>query len=589
MTPEERIRSHLEFLYGAQLAGQVWPLWQAHLADFLAQHPHLLVPPVQLSQRDAILITYGDQFRQPDHTPLQSLGDFLAAHLQDVLSGVHLLPFYPYSSDDGFAVIDYRQVDPALGSWADVARLGKSFRLMFDAVINHISAHSAWFQGFLQGKDPYTDYFITVDPAADLSQVVRPRALPLLTAFSTAAGPRHVWTTFSTDQIDLNYANPQLLLAIVDLLLFYAACGAGIIRLDAIAYLWKELGTTCIHLPQTHQVVKLFRAVLDAAAPSVLLITETNVPHEENISYFGDPLAAAPGGTPVQGDEAQLVYQFPLAPLILHTFYNQDARALSQWVAGLTLPYPTAAFFNFIASHDGIGVRPAEGLLSLPQIDQLAQRTLAHGGQVSYKSNPDGSQSVYELNITLYDALNDPAHPDPPMDINRFLASQSIMLALAGVPGIYVHSLFGSSNCTACAAETGRARSINRERFDLARLEAALADPEARPRRVLDGYRQLLVARRDHPAFHPSGPQEVLDLDPGIFALLRRSPDGDEAILCLVNVTGQPHSLHLTAPVLAEMTGKPWRDMLSAQVFLPQAGSVNLSLQPYQSAWLLAT
>ena len=342
-TPENRICDHLSFLYGKEEAEDLWPQLQARLADFRERNPRWLAtvsPPAErLTEVDAVLITYGDQISEPGHSRLQTLAGFLETHLGDAISGVHLLPFYPYSSDDGFSVIDYQQVNPDFGNWDDVARIGQGFRLMFDAVINHISRESAWFQAFLRDEEPYTDYFIVVDPGTDLSQVVRPRALPLLTPVETPSGIKHVWTTFSDDQIDLNYADPQMLLDIIDVLLFYVAQGAEIIRLDAIAYLWKEIGTSCIHLPQTHSVVKLFRAVLDAAAPGVILITETNVPHEENISYFGDPLPS--GGT----DEAQMVYQFPLASLVLHAFHTGDASSLTRWVADLEAP-PSATFFK---------------------------------------------------------------------------------------------------------------------------------------------------------------------------------------------------------------------------------------------------
>ena len=283
--------------------------------------------------------------------------------------------------------------------------------------------------------------------------------------FDTADGERHVWTTFSEDQIDLNFHNPLVLLELIDVLLFYAARGAQIIRLDAIAYLWKIPGTACIHLPQTHAVVKLVRAILDLTAPAVQLLTETNVPHAENISYFGE-YRTERGGS----DEAQMVYQFPLGPLTLHTLLTGDTTRLTEWVQGLPELAPGTAFFNFTASHDGIGVRPAEGLLSAGEIRRLVETTLAHGGQVSYKSNADGSRSPYELNITWYDVLNDPAQPAPALDVARFLASQAIMLALAGVPGIYVHSLFGSRSCERCREATGHARSLNREKFWLAEI-----------------------------------------------------------------------------------------------------------------------
>ncbi len=560
----------LRFLYGPRKGDETARRLQARLAAFRREHPGLqqAPPPHQrLTARDAVLITYGDQFRTADEPPLRTLHRFLRAHLGESISAVHILPFFPYSSDDGFSVIDYRRVNPALGTWEHIRALEADYRLMFDAVINHISRQSAWFQGFLRGEAPYTDYFIVVDSHTDLSQVVRPRPWPLLTRVETAQGTRYVWTTFSADQIDLNYANPAVLLEIADLLLFYVARGARIIRLDAIAYLWKEIGTPCIHLPQTHAVVKLFRAMLDEVAPGVLLITETNVPHAENIAYFGDG-----------HDEAQLVYNFSLPPLTLHAFHTGSAERLTAWARTLRTPSEATTFFNFLASHDGIGVRPAEGWLTPAEIQALADQTLAHGGRVSTRTLPDGSQAPYELNITWYDALNDPAHPSP-HDIPRFLASQAIMLSLEGAPGIYVHSLFGSRNCQPCFEETGQPRSLNREKFDLAALETRLRAPGSREARILAAYRRMLEIRQQQAAFHPQTPQEVLDVHPGVFAL--RRGEGESALLALISVRGEALSVHLAG---AEgLPPLPWRDLLSGETF-PTA---TVPLGAYQARWLV--
>lgn len=581
MEPEIRIRQYLNLLYGEQQAVWVFKRLRSLMDEFSRRNPNLVraTRPTNLfTEDDVVLITYGDQVccsSGEANNPLQSLAYFLKRYLPEEISGVHLLPFYPYSSDDGFSVIDYRQVDPALGAWDDIQVLGRHFKLMFDAVINHISQSSTWFQGFIQGDPKYRDYFIITDPAEDLSQVVRPRTLPLLSSFDTLQGRQHVWTTFSEDQIDLNYANPQVLLEIVDVLLSYVEKGAEIIRLDAIAYLWKEPGSTCIHLSQTHAVVKFFRAVLDIVAPQVALITETNVPHSDNISYFGsfDPITG-------QTDEAQLVYQFPLAPLVVHTLVVEDASRLSAWAAGLeNLP----SFFNFIASHDGIGMMPALGLLAPDQIQELIDRTLAHGGQVSYKNNPDGTRSVYELNITLFDLLNNPYHPQPELDIPRFLASQVIMLSLAGVPGIYIHSLFGSHNCLDCFKDTGRARSLNREKFDLAALEAELADPATLKSKVFTGYRQLLRLRRKQPAFHPTAGQIVLDLGCPAFAMLRTTQDNTQRILCLVNVSGANHVVRREKLHAVGLEGRTATDLITGFSY-PMSG--DLPLKPFQAAWL---
>lgn len=585
--PDTRIIDLLSLLYGGAVAAQVGPILAKQLEAFRVQRQASTTAdqPLEngLTERDAFLITYGDQFFEAGRPPLQTLRWFLDTYLRDAINWVHLLPCFPYSSDDGFSVIDFLQVDPQLGDWGDVAALGEHFHLMFDFVANHVSRQHAWFQAFLRDQTPYSRYFLVVDPRTDLSQVVRPRALPLLTPFKTPGGTRYVWTTFSTDQIDLNYANPRVLQEMTEVLLQYVGHGAEIIRLDAIAYLWKTIGTPCIHLPQTHGIVKLWRAVLDAVAPHVLLITETNVPHAENISYFGTPVAETE-----RTDEAQLVYNFSLAPLTLHALQTGDATYLREWAAALKSPSPSATFFNFIASHDGIGVLPARGILPEAAVQGLVDRTLAHGGQVSEKTNANGSTSAYELNITVYDFLNDPARPDLAVDVTRFLASQAILLALAGVPGIYVHSLFGSHNCRECFSDSGRPRSLNRRKLDRAALEAILAEPEGHERRVFDGYRHMLRVRRAEPAFHPRAGQQVLDVVPAVFAVLRTPICQGRPVLCLVNVSPQPQTVCVVADSGGIIRDGVYLDLLQGDADVLEEGLRTVELAGYQARWLVA-
>ena len=522
-TPQDRIDRLLVELYGTKRAAGM----QSELSALIARYRGRIPAPKQhgLDQGDAILITYGDQVRQAGRLPLATLADFADIWLKGVVSGIHILPFYPSTSDDGFSVSDYDAVDPALGGWEQIERLGSDFRLMFDAVFNHASAQGEWFKGYLQDEPEYRDYFIRVEGDPDLSQVVRPRALPLLTTFRAVDGERQIWTTFSADQVDLNFANPRVLLRMLDVLLFYVTHGAELIRLDAIAYLWKQIGTPCIHLPQTHAVIQLMRTVLDQVAPRVLLVTETNVPHDDNISYFGDG-----------ANEAQMVYNFALPPLVLYTLRASDSSALSAWAADLRLPSDRVTFFNLLASHDGIGLNPARGILSPLQVEALVQGALAHGGRVSYKHNPDGSQSPYELNINYFDALSDPAGgEDEDLQVRRFLAAHAILLALRGVPGIYFHSLFGSRGWPQGVELLGHNRAVNRQKLALDELTAGLQDPSGRRRIVFDWLSVMLRARAAEPAFDPYAPQEVLDVGSGIFALRRGN------VTCLVNVT--PHAL----------------------------------------------
>ncbi len=549
-------------IYGAKSAVEIEPRLQNLIERYRGKISKL--HDENLSERNSLLITYGDQVQENGKAHLQTLAEFCEAHLQGVIGGVHILPFYPWSSDDGFSVKDYRAVDPELGNWNNIERLGRKFRLMFDGVINHMSAQGEWFQKFLKDEKPYNDYFFTVEGDPDLSQVVRPRALPLLTEFETTSGKRKVWTTFSADQVDLNFQNPDVLLEIFDILLMYAQRGAQFIRLDAIAYLWKEIGTSCIHLPQTHAVIQLLRTVFDEAAPHVRLITETNVPHQDNISYFGD-------GT----NEAQLVYNFALPPLVLHTFRTGDASILSGWAASLTLASDRTTFFNFLASHDGVGLNPARGILSSADIDALIEQTLAHGGLISYKQNADGTQSPYEININYFDALSNPSS-DESLDtqVDRFMAAQAIMLSIVGMPGIYFHSLFGSRNWKAGVEITQHNRTINRQKLERDSLEVELADSESLRSKIFTRYRQLLDARSSSAAFDPHGNQKILDVGKGIFAILRISPDKSKQVLCLQNVTA--HEVEIENPV-----EKKTYDLLA-----DRSVGATISLNPYQVIWL---
>ncbi|MBI5944923.1 MAG: sugar phosphorylase [Chloroflexi bacterium] len=557
----KKLLNHLTFLYGEEKAPQLYERAQKLVDGYRAQ---IFIRNGELTEHDSILITYGDQVRSQNEKPLKTLNKFCKKYLSNIISGIHILPFYPWTSDDGFSVIDYRTVDSNLGDWDDVSPMQNHFRLMFDGVINHISAQSEWFKGFLRDDPRYRDYFIKVDGSPDLSQVVRPRAVPLLTPFQTPLGEKKVWTTFSEDQIDLNFKNPEILLEILDVLLMYAERGATFLRLDAIAYLWKDIGTTCIHLPQTHRVIQFLRAALIEAAPHVHIITETNVPHADNISYFGD-------GT----NEAQLVYNFALPPLTLHTFHTGNVRVLSNWAKTLTLPSDKTTFFNFLASHDGIGLNPARGILSDAEIDSLVDKTLEHGGLISHKHDADGSQTAYEMNINYFDALSNPNSDEPlSLQADRFIASQAIMLSLLGVPGIYFHSLFGSRGWIEGVKLTGRNRTINREKCNFDKLQNELADENSLRSKVFVRYSQLLKARGNIPAFHPHGEQKILDVHPAAFAVERISPGGESRALCLHNVSAKEITFatgHVTA-----------MDIFTDRLL--QASTVKL--EPYQILWM---
>lgn len=532
-----------------------------------------IAPEENWTHEDAILITYADMVRarpSDQNSWLAEQHKFLSDRLSGLISSVHILPFFPSSSDDGFSVIDYRRVDEEFGNWQDIEALARDFRLMGDLVINHVSRHSSWFRKYIERVEPWVDYFIEVEPDTDLSGVTRPRSSPLVTAVETKDGQKLVWTTFSRDQIDVNFKNPVVLFDFLDIFLFYLNEGMRVIRLDAVAYLWKEIGTSCIHLPQTHEVIRLLRTVTDHFAPDATLISETNVPHKENISYFGE------------SDEAHMVYQFSLPPLLMHALLTENSRYLTQWAGNVDVPPPGCTYMNFTASHDGVGVRPLEGLVPEEEFSNLIQGIQERGGHISYKQNPDGSMSPYELNISWFDAFAS-LNGQPEMQENRFFCSQLIMLSLMGVPGIYFHNLLGTPNYEEGVRLTGRYRTINRRKWKKDELQDLLDDTGSRTHRIFSRYQSILRIRKQHPAFHPFGPQRVIDAGPEWFVIERRDPDSREQVLVVANVTSSRHRLRLSDLNVSIGEQDRGEDLLTGREVVIDG---EMELSPFDVVWI---
>jgi len=584
MTPfEQTVHHYLTHLYGPR-AGEVQRRIGQHLANF--RTASTASPPANTaghdaptwSEKDQWVICYGDSILDEGTPPLAVLDTFLQSYLGDAISGVHVLPFFPWSSDDGFSVIHYREVNSELGEWAHIQTLASHYDLMADLVLNHVSRESLWFVDYLTGSLPGRDYFIEVDPDTDVSQVTRPRSSPLLVPISTRRGTRHVWATFSEDQIDLNFENPDVLLEFVGILLFYLQQGVRIIRLDAVAFLWKRLGTSCIHLPETHTVVRLLRAIVDEIAPGTLLITETNVPHAENISYFG--LERLAKGAP---DEAHMVYQFALPPLLLHTLTRGEATTIQTWLNSLPVLPEQCTYLNFTASHDGIGVRPLEGLLPDHERDALLELMHRFGGFVSMRSNPDGSDTPYEINITWFEAMCGTRRGPDPWQIARFLCSQAIMLSLQGIPALYIHTLTGTLNDVEGVERSGRLRSINRRRWQLDELALLLESPSTPTHDVFHALHRLLEQRRQEPCFHPNAPQRVIETPPELLAIERGPLRNGRRLLALYNVTDVKFDLAHAGDALNQaLTQYHW------QPLDPLTAHHEETLPPYAVRWLAA-
>lgn len=571
----DKVKHHLEFIY----ADVNLPLTIDQLAVSLMKtigiddEADIAQPQSHYNywdEDDIIMITYGDSVIDGDERPLVTLNRFLHRYCKNTVNNVHILPFFPYSSDDGFSVIDYSSVNESLGTWEDIEAIAEDYGLMTDLVINHCSARSAWFDNFVKGEGTGSDFFFTADPADDLSMVTRPRVSPLLRETETAQGTKHVWCTFSHDQVDFDFRNPNVLLAFVDIIRLYIDKGAKLFRLDAVAFLWKLVGTNCINLPQTHEVIRLLRTLIEHVDPSIIIITETNIPNRENLTYFGN------------ANEAHAIYNFSLPPLLVNTLVSGDCKYLKSWMMSMPPAQNGTAYFNFIASHDGIGLRPAEGLLSDEEISELVHTMQNFGGKISWRASDHGQQKPYEINITLFDALQGTIKGPDRWQIDRFICAHAIMLGMEGIPGLYIHSLLGTSNDYEKVANTGQNRSINRRRWDLSELEALLDSPYSQHHKVLTRLSQLIRVRKAQPAFHPNATQFTLQLGNQIFGYWRQSLDRKQSVFCISNISDEEQSVLLSDINLIGTDN--WIDLITRQEIA--LSSSFLQMKPYQTLWI---
>ena len=522
-------------------------------------------------QGDAILITYGNTIQSSGELPLVTLSRFLDKYLKRQFTAIHILPFFPFSSDDGFSVIDYSTVNPSLGDWENIESISKKYKLMSDLVINHISSRSRWFENYKNGVKPGKDYFIEGNPNDDFSKVVRPRNSPLLTEVRTKAGIRHVWSTFSGDQIDLNFRNPNVLKEFVSIVRSYLNHGITIFRMDAVPFLWKQKGTSCTNLQPTHEIIKLFHTLIEYYFPSALIVCENNVPSNENLTYFGN------------ANEAHVIYNFSLPPLLIYTLLTGRCSHLKNWMMSMPPAQSGTTYLNFIASHDGIGLRPLDGLISDDEVDKLVEKTKQSGGRVTYRKSREGSDKPYELNITLFDLLKSTFDSDEDnYSVERFLCAHSIMFALEGIPAVYIQSIFGSHNDLERLEHTQRNRSINRHIWDEFKLEKELSDRQSPHASIFAELKRLLSIRKKQSAFHPNATQYTLHISDDIFAFWRQSINRDQSIFCISNVTATEKLINLRDINL--INTDEWKDLIGGRLYFNI--QEQLSLSPYQVLWI---
>lgn len=570
----QRLCDHLQVIYdGIPLSIEYPELCQQLISEMRLET--CLHEPEQYanhwSEKDAIVITYGDSLLKENEKPLHTLQHFLDEYGDGILNSVHILPFFPYSSDDGFSVMDFTSVNESLGDWSDIEAIARDYRLMADLVINHCSAKGQWFQNFIQQVDPGKDYFFTASPEDDLSLVVRPRTNPLLQEVETASGTKYVWCTFSFDQVDLDFRNPDVLRQFVSIIRLYLDKGVRIFRLDAIAFLWKQAGTRSLNLTQTHEVVRLLRTLIEHAQEDAVIITETNIPNRENLEYFGN------------NNEAHWIYNFSLPPLLVHALITGNNFYFKQWLMAMPPAQNGTTYFNFIASHDGIGLRPIEGLVSQEEEQQLIETMQNFGGRISWRALENGERKPYEINIALYDALKGTIDGEDEWQLQRFICAHAIMFALEGVPAIYIHSLLATGNDYHKMEHRGHNRAINRHQWHYPSLELALNDSENHHAQVFARLKNLLRIRQQQKAFHPNATQFTQHFGEGLIGFSRQSQDQEQYIVCINNISKVEQTLLVSGFNLIQ--GAQWQDLISRQIISTDAGD-SITLQPYQSMWI---
>ena len=521
------------------------------------------------SEKDVLLITYADSIIKKNQKNLITLSNFLTKYCKE-FTYVHILPFFPFSSDDGFAVEDYKKIKKEHGSWNDLKKITKSFKIMVDLVINHCSSRNRLFKNFLENKDPGKDFFISSQKKFPTSKkIVRPRSSDLSKKVLTNGKDNYVWCTFGHDQVDFNFKNPSVLIYFFEIIKFYLDQNIKALRLDAVAFLWKELGTRCINLPQTHNIIRLIRLIIDNFYNKTLIITETNIPSHENLTYFGN------------NNEAHCIYNFSLAPLLIHAIISGNSFYLKKWSRGMPPAQENNSYLNFLSTHDGIGMRPVEGILPEMEVKKYFRFFKKQGGLFSYRTNK-GKKSVYEVNITLLEALKECYNGKDKYIFDRFVLAHTILFSMEGIPAIYIQNFLGSKNDNIKVKKTNSFRSINRKNWNYDSLTKIINNKSTINNKILNSIKNLIVLRKKQVAFHPNATQFTLQLGDIFFGLWRQSIDRSQSIFCISNLTNKKQKISLLDINL--ISTNSWFDLLTKKR-IKNIGD-ELFFKPYQTYWI---
>nr|WP_245157308.1 sugar phosphorylase [Prochlorococcus marinus] len=519
----------------------------------------------------SVLITYADSIYKNGEATLITLRDLLINYFGSLSKVVHILPFLKSTSDGGFAVSSFESLEDKFGSWDDLKSISKNHDLMADLVLNHVSSSHPWVQEFIKSQESGISKVFSPEQNLDWSNVVRPRSSSLFSQINTEDGPKQVWTTFGPDQIDLNWQNPKMNLEFLNLIITYLSNGIKWFRLDAVGFIWKESGTTCLHLPKAHSIVKILRVLLNNLLDDGVLITETNVPQKENLSYL------------IPEDEAHMAYNFPLPPLLLEAIITSRADILNSWIYDWPkLPHDTT-LFNFTASHDGVGLRALEGLMNERRIKELLINCERRGGLVSHRRLSNGEDKPYELNISWWSAMEDSGRDPNRYQFKRFILTQLLVLALKGVPAFYLPALLASENDIKSFSMTGQRRDLNREKFKSDNLLSVLNNPESNANKNLKYLRNAMDIRSTLKQFHPNSEMKCLSKGRSDIVVIKRG-NGPQSVFTIHNVTENKINFQLHDNDLPEIIDNDlnMRDFLTSTKY----NWKNIILDPFQVIWL---
>ncbi len=519
----------------------------------------------------AVLITYADGVYKKGEATLVTLRELLSKYFGSLSKVVHILPFLKSTSDGGFAVSSHKSIDEKFGSWEDLNSISNNHFLMADLVLNHVSSSHPWVQQFIKCQEPGLSNVFSPSQDLDWKNVIRPRSSSLFSQINTEDGQKQVWTTFGPDQVDLNWLNPKMTVEFLHLIITYLSNGIKWLRLDAVGFIWKESGTTCLHLPKAHSIVKILRILLNDLLKDGVLITETNVPQKENLSYL------------IPEDEADMAYNFPLPPLLLEAIITSRADILNSWICDWPELPETTTLFNFTASHDGVGLRALEGLMNEQRIKDLLINCEKRGGLVSHRRLSNGVDKPYELNISWWSAMEDPGRDSNRFQYERFLLTQLFVMSLKGVPAFYLPALLASENDIKNFSMTGQRRDLNREKFKSENLAAVFKNPESNANKNLRYLRSAMDVRAKLPQFHPQSQMECLSKSRSDIVVIKRGI-GSKAIFTIHNMTENKINYRF----MDYEFNKLIKNDLNMQDYLTtnKYNSNNIELDPFQVIWL---